>query len=57
ENLRKSASKEFEQRRNEADPLIIARLLVVGRQCLNEALYKFDKTDMEIGSAPPQSEY
>ncbi|CAM9674572.1 unnamed protein product, partial [Phaeothamnion confervicola] len=38
--LRDSARKEFEQAREEKDPLIVARLLVMGRQCLNDTLYK-----------------
>ncbi|CAM9903614.1 unnamed protein product, partial [Discosporangium mesarthrocarpum] len=34
--LRESARREFEQARYETDPLVVARLLVVGRQCLND---------------------
>jgi Complex 1 protein (LYR family) len=30
------------------DPLIHAKLLVVGRQCLNDTLYKFDQTNAKI---------
>ena len=32
--LRDNARKEFEQARHETDPLIVARMLVVGRDCL-----------------------
>ena len=32
--LQESARKEFEQARHETDPLIVARMLVVGRDCL-----------------------
>lgn len=34
--LRKNARKEFEQAKFERDPDIIVRLLVVGRDCLNQ---------------------
>lgn len=34
--LRQNARKEFEQARFEKDPEIIARLLFVGRDCLNQ---------------------
>ena len=30
------------------DPLIHAKLLVVGRQCLNDTLYKFDVANAKI---------
>jgi hypothetical protein len=38
--LRREARKEFEQARAEKDPLIIARLLVVGRDCVMQTQYK-----------------
>jgi hypothetical protein len=38
--LRKNARLEFEQARNEKDPLVIARMLVVGRDALNQATDK-----------------
>ena len=43
--LAKSARKEFEEARYERDPLIIARLLVVGRDAMMQAQNKF--TEME----------
>jgi len=43
--LRKSARKEFEAARHETDPIIIARLIVVGQQCLEQLKFKFN--DME----------
>ena len=43
--LRRSARKEFEEARHVRDPLEIARLLVVGRQCVTETEQRF--TDME----------
>ena len=36
-----SARKEFEQARHEKDPLLVARLLFVGRDCLNQTRDKF----------------
>ncbi|MEL6209733.1 MAG: SWIM zinc finger family protein, partial [Pseudomonadota bacterium] len=41
EVLRRNARKEFEEARYERDPLLVARMLVVGRQCLDDALRKF----------------
>ena len=38
--LRREARKEFEQAREERDPLIVARLLVVGRDCVMQTQYK-----------------
>ena len=43
--LRKSARKEFEQCRHEVDPLEIARMIVVGHNCIAETEKRF--TDME----------
>jgi len=39
--LRREARKEFEAASVERDPLIVARLLVVGRDCLNQTNEKF----------------
>lgn len=39
--LRKNARYEFEQAKYERDPLIIARLLYVGRDCLNQTTDKY----------------
>jgi hypothetical protein len=36
-----NARKEFEEAREERDPLIVARLLFVGRDCLNQLREKF----------------
>jgi hypothetical protein len=46
--LRESARKEFEQGRNENDPLIIARMLFVGRQCVEETRNKFNNVEEVI---------
>jgi hypothetical protein len=53
--LKESARKEFETARSERDPLIVARLLVVGQQALMEAQYKVDslKGDMTRKVNPP----
>mmetsp|Transcript_15792 Transcript_15792/g.25791 ORF Transcript_15792/g.25791 Transcript_15792/m.25791 type:complete len:97 (-) Transcript_15792:680-970(-) len=40
--LKRSARKEFEEARHETDPLIVARLLVVGRECLYNTQEKFN---------------
>ncbi len=42
--LRKNARKEFEQAKYENDPLVIARLLFVGRDCLNQTKQKLEST-------------
>jgi Complex 1 protein (LYR family) len=41
--LKKQARKEFEESRNETDPLIIARMLVAGRDCLQQVQNKFNE--------------
>eukprot|EP00752_Nemacystus_decipiens_P010921 g9705.t1 len=46
--LRESSRKEFEQARHETDPLVVARLLVVGRQCLNDTIRGLEKTERTI---------
>ena len=38
---RRESRKEFEAASVESDPLIVARLLVVGRDCLNKTQEKF----------------
>ena len=50
EKLRKSARKEFEEARHERDPLIQARLLVVGRQCLDNTMKKIDEANSAVAS-------
>ena len=44
-NLRKEARKEFEASKEEKDPLIIARLLVTGSECVKEVQRKFNEAD------------
>jgi len=48
--LRESTRKEFEQARHEPDPLLVARLLVVGRQCLDSMVRKFEAAQRRIQS-------
>jgi Complex 1 protein (LYR family) len=40
--LREQARREFEASRKEEDPLVIARLLVTGRDCLQQVQIKFN---------------
>lgn len=40
--LQKRARQEFEEARNEQDPLIIARMLVTGRDCVQQIQNKFN---------------
>jgi 3-methyladenine DNA glycosylase Tag len=51
--LQKNARKEFEQARHERDPEIIARLLFVGRDCLNQTVDKFSQ---KLHTMPSDSE-
>ena len=46
--LRKNARKEFEQAKCENDPLVIARLLFVGRDCLNQTKQKLESTIVAV---------
>lgn len=46
--LKENARKEFEQSREERDPLLVAKMLAVGRQCLLDTQYKFDQAELEI---------
>ena len=43
--LRAEARKEFEASREEKDPLIIARMLVTGQECVQEIQRKFNDAD------------
>ena len=43
--LRKQARQEFEASREESDPLILARLLVTGRDCVQQIQHKFNNVD------------
>ena len=45
ERLRKEARREFEISREERDPLIIARMLVTGRDCVQQIQQKFNDAD------------
>lgn len=46
--LRRNARKEFEQARHESDPVVIARLLFVGRDCLNQTTEKLSQAIKDI---------
>eukprot|EP00512_Aurantiochytrium_limacinum_P001992 CAMPEP_0171484662 /NCGR_PEP_ID=MMETSP0958-20121227/124_1 /TAXON_ID=87120 /ORGANISM="Aurantiochytrium limacinum, Strain ATCCMYA-1381" /LENGTH=97 /DNA_ID=CAMNT_0012017385 /DNA_START=195 /DNA_END=488 /DNA_ORIENTATION=- len=46
--LKESARKEFEEARYEKDPIIVARMLVVGRQCVEDMKRKFNETEDAI---------
>lgn len=46
--LKRQARKEFEQGRNETDPLIIARMLVVGRDCADRIQRRFNEVESAI---------
>ena len=43
--LRTEARREFEASKEEKDPLIIARMLVTGRECVQEIRRKFNDAD------------
>mmetsp|Transcript_19565 Transcript_19565/g.24672 ORF Transcript_19565/g.24672 Transcript_19565/m.24672 type:complete len:111 (-) Transcript_19565:57-389(-) len=43
--LRQEARKEFEASREETDPLIIARMLVTGRDCVQQIQQKFNDAE------------
>ena len=43
ERLRLQARKEFDESRNETDPLVLARLLVTGRDCVQQVQNKFNQ--------------
>jgi hypothetical protein len=43
--LRAEARKEFESSRQEKDPLLIARMIVTGRECVREVQMKFNEAD------------
>jgi hypothetical protein len=43
--LKTEARKEFEASREEKDPLIIARMLVTGRECVQQIQRKFNDAD------------
>jgi hypothetical protein len=43
--LRQEARKEFEAAKDETDPLVLARLLVTGRDCVQQVQQKFNQAD------------
>jgi hypothetical protein len=43
--LKDQARKEFEAAKEETDPLILARLLVTGRDCVQQVQNKFNEAD------------
>ena len=45
QRLRNEARKEFEASKEETDPLIIARMLVTGRDCVQQIQHKFNEAD------------
>lgn len=45
QRLKTEARKEFEQARHETDPLVIARMLVTGRDCVQQVQMKFNAAD------------
>jgi hypothetical protein len=45
--LKSEARKEFEAARNENDPLIIARLLVQGNDCIQQIQNKFNEANQK----------
>ena len=59
--IRESARKEFEAARQERDPEMVARLLLTGRDYLDQAVRKFlekrqkiiDEENKDKGGAPP----
>ena len=46
--LRESARREFEQGKRETDPLVVARMLVVGREALEELRRRFNAMEAQI---------
>ncbi|KAL3920622.1 MAG: hypothetical protein SGILL_003169 [Bacillariaceae sp.] len=45
QRLKKEARQEFDAAREESDPLILARLLVTGRDCVQQVQQKFNQAD------------
>lgn len=46
--LKQQARQEFEASKEEKDPLIIARMLVTGRDCVQQIQNKFNEADRKI---------
>ena len=53
--LRRSTRKEFEQARDEPDPLMVARMLVVGRECLDKTVRQFEAAQKRIEAKVAQT--
>ena len=53
--LQESARKEFEQARDEPDPLMVARMLVVGRECLDKTVQQFEAAQKRIEAKVAQT--
>jgi len=45
QRLKKEARKEFEAAKDETDPLVLARLLVTGQDCVQQVQQKFNQAD------------
>jgi hypothetical protein len=46
--LRKQGRQEFEAAKEEKDPLILARLLVTGRDCVQQVQQRFNEADQAV---------
>ena len=46
--LKQEARKEFDAAKEERDPLILARLLVTGRDCVQQVQNKFNQADKAV---------
>ena len=53
--MRRSTRKEFEQARDESDPLMVARMLVVGRECLDKTVRQFEAAQKRIEAKVAQT--
>ena len=53
--LRRSTRKEFEQARDEPDPLMVAKMLVVGRECLDKTVRQFEAAQKRIEAKVAQT--
>ena len=46
--LKANARSEFDLARSEVDPLVIARMLVAGRECVQQVQRKFNEADLNV---------
>jgi len=53
--LRQNARREFEEARHERDPLLVARMLVVARDCVTQTQRKYDAASLKIREKIEQS--